>query len=667
MLNRLEFDVLFTEPGDGKSPGLSGVQDFPEGTMTITGSNEAGKSFRIEMIRFCLFGNAALRATKSSYRKLDASLDFQLKGKIYRVERHLSTSKLFENGVEIAASHSVVDAAIIRLFGYGLLVFDTAHCIMQGDVEKLGAMRPGERKRMVDQTIGLDAIDDLIKFAGDEGNKYGREAEAMRAGLVVPLEPEKPQGYAKAELIQETLKGFRAIKDRRTKAQTIIDQYIDLVEPEKPGAPYVSPDTVNELIAHQQEREKALRHNARLDGQLAMLQPLVKTEAEMASLTKQMSAWEGRQMHEAWVKDNPQPRYFEPTLDVFTDDWATLGKRITLRAQIDGLVARGEHVCPKCTHAWAVAQEEIDELEEELKKWPDVPKPPLQPAQIQVHRQSVAQWRKGSGFEAFSEASQPGFTKEEFSLWQRGIRDELIRQTLSPFQIVLADRSEELEKARASQNMWAVYSTQLTAYQKALDILAAAEIEMRACNVDPSAAIAVQEELLTQVQVYDRLLLGYNTMKERYDEVVAVIEDMAKKAENWLGARDALRQMKVKVKQHLVPSLSAVASKLLSDMTDGVRSKIEVSEDFDIVVDGQQLHTLSGSGKAVANLAVRVGLGQVLTSRVFPVLMGDEIDASMDDKRAVDTTDAFWSLRSQLKQIILVTHKDLQADHNIKV
>ena len=46
------------------------------------------------------------------------------------------------------------------------------------------------------------------------------------------------------------------------------------------------------------------------------------------------------------------------------------------------------------------------------------------------------------------------------------------------------------------------------------------------------------------------------------------------------------------------------------------------------------LETLSGSGKACANLALRIGLGQVLTNKVVSLFIGDEIDASMDTERA---------------------------------
>ena len=123
----------------------------------------------------------------------------------------------------------------------------------------------------------------------------------------------------------------------------------------------------------------------------------------------------------------------------------------------------------------------------------------------------------------------------------------------------------------------------------------------------------------------------------------------------------------MKVKQELAPSLSKAASSLLYAMTNGERRFVDVDHDFNIIVDGQPLQTLSGSGKSVVNLALRIGLGQVLTSKVLPIFMGDEIDKDMDAIRATSTHSTFQNLKSVLTQIILVTHKDIEADQVISL
>ncbi len=123
-----------------------------------------------------------------------------------------------------------------------------------------------------------------------------------------------------------------------------------------------------------------------------------------------------------------------------------------------------------------------------------------------------------------------------------------------------------------------------------------------------------------------------------YESRKAEIEQRRAQEEGYRKGKEALTILRKLVKQHLIPSLNKVASHYLSRMTGGQRNLIEVNEEFEIQVDGQPINTLSGSGKAVANLALRLGLGQVLTNNQFSVFLGDEIDASMDKDRAEQTS-----------------------------
>lgn len=119
------------------------------------------------------------------------------------------------------------------------------------------------------------------------------------------------------------------------------------------------------------------------------------------------------------------------------------------------------------------------------------------------------------------------------------------------------------------------------------------------------------------------------------------------------------------VKQHLIPSLNRVASHLITGMTGGERQSIVIDEDFDVTVDGQPVDTLSGSGKAVANLALRLGLGQVLTNKVFSIFIGDEIDASLDQDRSENCATTLRAVKDRLSQVILISHKSMPADYCI--
>jgi DNA repair protein SbcC/Rad50 len=79
----------------------------------------------------------------------------------------------------------------------------------------------------------------------------------------------------------------------------------------------------------------------------------------------------------------------------------------------------------------------------------------------------------------------------------------------------------------------------------------------------------------------------------------------------------------------------------------------------------RDLDTLTGSGKAVAHLALRLGLGQVLAKRVFSAFIGDEIDASLDQDKSENCATTPQAVKRWLSQIILISHKTMPADYCI--
>jgi DNA repair exonuclease SbcCD ATPase subunit len=107
------------------------------------------------------------------------------------------------------------------------------------------------------------------------------------------------------------------------------------------------------------------------------------------------------------------------------------------------------------------------------------------------------------------------------------------------------------------------------------------------------------------------------TEQTAYGRSAGTAKDLRGQSDAWKRGKAAMLRLRVLVKQHLLPSLNAVASRLIEQMTGGQRRLIVVDDEFDISVDGQPLATLSGSGKAVANLALRIGLGQVLTNNIL--------------------------------------------------
>jgi len=566
---------------------------FENGLTGVVGPNESGKSLIVEMIRYALFGSKALRGKAEDYRKLHVELDFVVNGEAYTVIRK-SNKVVLTGAVEVSGTRPV-DEAIRRILGYDLNVFDVANSCNQGDVEALSNMRPADRKKMVDQTVGLTVLDELISYAGQEGNALKREVAAIEGVLVEPVEPVKPEGYRTGAELRSELEA----------AEVELSEYLQLKgylekAPSEPVRPDPIPiqESSEELERMINDRKIIVRSISNLEAQRNQLDTEEFSEAELDEMEQrieQAQAWRTKQR----------------------------------------LLAQGHHECPKCSHQWPVADlGELADVEE-------VEAPPLTIRQINEHRSRIGNNRKRA---------------------EIGQAIDELTETLQD----LPDRSADLMIVQKHEAADLVYKNRLAAfreYNEGLEEKKARYAELQ--GIDQRVATLRNE--LSQSEQFERDLDRFTKAYSVFQEKQALVADMTKRAEDFLQAREVIQALKVSVKTLLLPSLNKVASVLLSRMTGGERYLVEVNEDFEITIDGQPINTLSGSGKAVANLAIRIALGQILTNRVFSIFMADEVDAAMDDERASHTADALQRLTETVGQVILVTHKRPETDHMVEL
>jgi DNA repair exonuclease SbcCD ATPase subunit len=315
---------------------------------------------------------------------------------------------------------------------------------------------------------------------------------------------------------------------------------------------------------------------------------------------------------------------FEAWMDK-ADAWATKQR----------LLSQGFHTCEACQHETPLADlSEYADIEETL--------PPT------MSRQDLKKYRAMIG------------NKDQIKTLDLSIAAQQKEHT------TLMDRSDELASLRAyklvqdsyqvQQQAWEQYNAGLSAKAERFNELTGVEDLLRE-----------REAAVRSARDYELENKRYETAQAHWEEQDKNLKDLREKAQHYKKAQETIRALKTSVKTHLLPSLNTVASLLLSQMTDGERYLIEIDEEFEILVDGQRINTLSGSGKAVANLAIRIALGQILTNKVFSLFMADEVDASMDNDRAMNTAAALQRLTRQVGQVILVTHKRPETDHTFEL
>ena len=666
MIKSLKYSVLF--PTTKKS--FEGTLDFQTGMTCIHGPNEAGKSLVLEFIRYALFGKQALRGKADDYKTLDVDLTFAISGEDYTVQRNRKKEILFKGEDEIAVSASTLNQKIPELLGFNMAVFDISCAANQGDVEALGNMKPTERKRMVDTVVGLDSIEAVQRNCAAKANEFSREASGMAALLVKPEKPKKPKGYKTSKEIVADLEKLEVERKAILEAEKIANQ--NLTEPQEPEKLSFK-ESHEELRNIKASRALLVEKLNQLRVEVARI-PEAKYSLEeverQKTLLGQKRVYEEYQKQLSWLP--------EKTLDSKTIAKSKKAfESLELFKEFDYLtdrIAKDSVSCPSCETSFCLdhdLDQELDQIKAKLpKKRPSVPE--FTEKQVRDAELALEAWTKAP--EPVPEPEGEVFlTEEDIRNCLEAIKGVEVRRDKQGKIDSLQNKLEGLpnvdlqleeisaynvKKHNFDQGM-AVYQTWLAQMKEVKPLLAKAD---KVTEKYQKALDAKGEALL-----YEGLLNAYNTSFSVYKEGKTKVAEAEAKAEGYQNAVKALKELRARVKAYLVPSLNKVASTLLFKMTNGLRNTIVVDEDFNVEVDGQALNTLSGSGRACANLAIRLGLGQVLTNKVFSVFLGDELDASMDTSRANTTSETLQGLTEYLSQVIVISHKEIDADHFVKL
>ena len=617
MINTLSYRISFPSTGKVFSRNLV----FKPGLTIIRGPNETGKSLILEMIRYALFGVSALRGDRSDYDTLDVNMTFNIKDAEYRVVRHGNRATL--NG-RLATGTAAVNRQILDLLGFDLNVFDIACAAVQGDLDKLTKrMRPTERRKMVEEVIGLNAIEEEEKTCRSESNTLKRLIESQETKLVKPEPPEKSENYESSTVLESLYRRQLMVEAERT-------QLLSLAKPTPPQQP-VKPEFDDDVEQYELQRTKNEVKREEIERALRNIPTATRTRQDTE---RALRFYEQRTL-------GPRPTYSESELSTWQTAWQSI------RA-VGDLVQ-----CPNCNTRFDPKTNTLYELPKE---------PPISLREVNQQLLSWERWRnyKGDIVES-TDLTEEEANEQYQAIIQEPRRNELLDALSSITN--LRNRAEELERSRLYYRQLERYRGQCDGYERELKQWQEAQTKLETFpEPDPTL-----EQRLKESRIYEEQLRIYEVNKLAYDEEINGVANLRSSSEGYMRGAEALREVRLEAKQHLVPSLSRVASHLLSEMTDGKRQQVFVDEDFEVTVDGQPVRTLSGSGISVVNLSLRIALGQVLTQKVVPLFLADEIDHDMDPERAASTHESLKKLTKMLDKVIVVTHKNIEGDHLIEL
>jgi exonuclease SbcC len=131
---------------------------------------------------------------------------------------------------------------------------------------------------------------------------------------------------------------------------------------------------------------------------------------------------------------------------------------------------------------------------------------------------------------------------------------------------------------------------------------------------------------------------------------------------------EAMEGLRLELNARVRPELEAVASDLLSDLTDGRYSVLELTEQYEpiIVEEGERKVVISGGEEDVTQLCLRLAISRMIADRSgqpLSLLVLDEIFGSLDATRRDNVVTLLQNLKGIFEQIVLITH--IESIHDV--
>lgn len=696
---------------------------FKEGLNIIRGENEAGKSLIFEAIDFALHGSVALRLPVSMYpTNLQSDLLFCVRGEVYFVCRTPKKASLYKGENKdnlIASGVKPVDAEIRKLLGYNRNVFMVSNYSSQDSIQYLSQMKPAERKRTIDNVVGLTAVEQvLIERKNNLSALKKVETSFASRRVEPPAELEVEYNPLFEEVIQterETLDKLNAI----IVTQQNNERQHQALDNSKP-APFelLNTDGLLSIGAHDIKHIRLKRQ--RLEVKTASLlkeytehcqSPVQRPDdVHLSALIEGLTIFQvqaGKLKRQELVN---KIAFFEKEIAKFPD---ISGEQYVPMSEIEAvseqedlykdwlevqrLKEKGTITCNHCEGEVLLA---IDHIQAHYSHVPELVEKPLITSQELINKnkdleritQSVEDYKnqledfKNQLVEFdktwYSEEAlddhiaalerEQDYTRrlEKFNEWSDekiALNQDIVdaEHELKEFneQNPSDDALDKAEQAMANHVQNERNKQIMDQWQKSKDALE---------PFDAEALQQAQTELKVVEQSLQENIKWFEAWKEyfRLDQIYSEWNNgfalASHEVEQEKLAIETLNNFKAKIKTTILPSVNAVASTWLYKMSEGKHFKITLTDDMEIMVGDKPIEALSISGRALGHLSLRMALGQVLTNSVFPVFMADEVDASMRNNRAQAVLDSLTEmLNGSMKQIIMISHRELERIDNV--
>lgn len=561
------------------------------------------------------FGTAALRGKGPSYKKLHVELVFNYLNQTFKIERKISDASLQVKGkddkfTEIANSTSIVNQKLISLLGYDYTIYLLSNYCQQGELQYFSKLTPAKRLAFIDKVSGVEEAKELKDWL-EYNKKSLKESLSMIKDMTI--KPEKPS-------IDFEFDYDKALKDLDTKFKSLTLYYEQLkvlennIQTLNLFVPEINKNYIEKLDSLTSDQKQSLLNSAIRLSEIA---------TEVSILEKELSSY---------------PKFDQKYLNV---SFATIKSHIEYYdyASLNTLKNSIHISCPSCKGRYILA----DCINIDSTFTPLIPKTILYQLKDFVLNDRDEYLAIKNKLEIL--------LKEEQDIEQSFIIKDMVNYSYNQIQDLFKNNSlyknqyeEALQKYHVDHNQYEKLQVQINKIKDDIETFLAEQEGLYTLKESYLKANIEKSIYLKQLEIYDKALSKFNTIKSQYDLTLNLIKDVEIESD--------------KIKKATIPLITYHASYYLSKMTNGVMTKIEITDNYDLIVDGTDINLKSGGEKDISSLAFRLSLGQSIILGMLPLFIGDEIDSSSTVERTEELTEALQTMSKSGYQMILITHKD---------
>lgn len=599
--------------------------DFKSGRNYIIGNYGSGKSELIEMIGFAFFGTCSLRGKSSTYKGLYVELQFNYLNEVFLIKRKpndASLSKL-EDGTfkEIANSTTTVNNKIISILGYDYNIYLLSNYCQQGKLQYFSELTPAKRLQFIDKVSGIEDAKELIDWLNVKRKELKVSLDTLKEMLHKPkISPKVNLDVDYSELLDNLKEDYTTLKDLYTELDKTRST-------KKPQIIRLSPLSEADLKLSQITKEQEEVLIVKLNTHFQLLDTIDNLRDQKRSLLKGIH----KDLLASKILDAKEVN-------------AALNQ--VMVNSLDDLAL----TCPKCNHNFDTSEIKtsshllhsfsVKDLSLYLEYLSD---------DVQMQLKSV-----DSDLVQTIEAHN-NLLQEDCLL-----ADELYDQTPKMLTASIKKASDLYMRWKEAEESFEQViefnlevDNQIKTIQTRINTLLK-EQQTNATLRSEYIALKTEKDIyLAQLSLYNESNKKNLELSEQHELIVKMIKEIS--------------EITDKIKKETIPLINYHSSNYLNTMTKGVMAKIEITDNYDLIVDGSNISLKSGAQKDLSSLAFRLSLGQSIILGMLPLFIGDEIDASSPVEVANDIADALETMSNSGYQMILITHKDTSNLENCNI